>query len=114
MGGRMASHVVADGTVEVSALALFAYPLRPPWNRDQVRDDHLHAISVPTLFCSGTRDAFATPEELAAAAGVVPQSAVHLLESADHGFSVRKADGRTRIEVWEEAVDALIELADRS
>ena len=98
------------GGADIAALALFAYPLRPPWNRDRVRDDHLGSITLPTLFCSGTRDAFATPDELRSAASAVPGSTVHLLEGADHGFSVRKSSGRTRTDVWEEAIGALLKL----
>lgn len=108
MGGRIASQVVVQG-VEVDALALFAYPLHPPGRPEKRRDSHLPAIRVPTLFCSGTGDAFASPEELAEAAALVPNARVHLLESTDHGFAVRKATGRTRDEVWREAVDAMWE-----
>ena len=110
LGGRIASHVVAQGT-EVDALALFAYPLHPPATPLQWRDGHLPAIPVPTLFCSGTRDAFATPEELRTAASKVPQSNIHLLEGADHGFAVAKSSGRTREDVWAEALAALEGLA---
>jgi predicted alpha/beta-hydrolase family hydrolase len=106
MGGRIASQVVAQG-IEADALALFAYPLHPPGRPERRRDEHLPAIGVPTLFCSGTSDAFASPEELAEAAALVPKSRVHLLEGADHGFAVRKASGRTRDEVWSEFVDAM-------
>ena len=92
MGGRIASQVVSQGT-DVDALALFAYPLHPPAKPDQRRDQHFPRIGVRTLFCSGTRDAFATPEELQAASSLVPYSSVHLLEGADHGFSVPKSSG---------------------
>ncbi|MEX1255871.1 MAG: alpha/beta family hydrolase [Dehalococcoidia bacterium] len=107
MGGRIASQAVAQG-VEVDALALFAYPLHPPGKPEQLRDKHLPSITVPALFCSGTRDAFASPDELRAAAAKVPRSTVHLLEGADHGFAVPKASGRTRDDVWSEAVDELL------
>jgi uncharacterized protein len=106
MGGRIASQVVAQG-VEVGALALFAYPLHPPGRANQRRDTHLGAIGVPTFFCSGTNDAFASPEELVEAASLVPRSTVHMLEAADHGFGVRKASGRAKEDVWREAVDAM-------
>ncbi len=108
MGGRIASQVVAQGE-EVDALALFAYPLRPPWRPEQLRDGHLADISVPTLFCSGTRDAFAAPEDLSAASSGVMTSSVHLLEGADHGFSVLKSSGRTRGDAWDEAIGAMLE-----
>ena len=108
MGGRIVSQVVVEGE-KVDALALFAYPLRPPSNPERVRDAHFPGIAVPTLFCSGTRDAFGTPEELREAAGKVPGSRLHLLGGADHGFSVSKSSGLTRREVWDEASRAFLE-----
>ena len=108
MGGRIASQVVAEG-VEVDALALFAYPLHPPGNPEKMRDGHLPEIAVPTLLCSGTRDDFGTPAELAVAAAKVPSVVIHLLDGADHGFSPLKASGRRREDVWEEAVGVFVE-----
>ena len=102
MGGRIASQVIAQG-IAVDRLVLFAYPLQPPGQPNKVRDEHFPKISVPTLFCSGTRDAFATPEALTKAAAKVPSSTVHRLEGADHGFAVLKSIGRSRENVWEEA-----------
>jgi predicted alpha/beta-hydrolase family hydrolase len=107
MGGRIASHVAAQGTA-VDALALFAYPLHPPGHPTKSRDLHLPEITSPTLFCSGTRDEFATPEELATAAATVPRATVHTLEGADHGFSVLKSSGRSRDDVWGEVTDFLL------
>ena len=107
MGGRIASQVVAHGTA-VDGLALFAYPLHPPSSPEKRRDGHLPNINVPTLFCSGTRDTFATAEELEAAASKLPKAVIHQLEGADHGFEVLKSSGRTRAEVWTEAADSLV------
>ena len=110
-GGRIASHVVPEG-IELEALSLFSYPLHPPGNPARPRDQHLPAIVVPTLFCSGTRDSFASPEELRAAAKKVEKSKLHLLEAADHGFAVPKSSGRTREDIWREAVTVLSEWLD--
>ena len=107
-GGRIASQVVAGGT-PADALELFAYPLHPPGNPEKMRDEHLPLIGVPTLFCSGTRDAFGAPDELRDAASKVPDATLHLLDHADHGFSVPKSSGRTREDVWDEAIDAVID-----
>jgi predicted alpha/beta-hydrolase family hydrolase len=69
MGGRMCS-MIAAGTDELPppprlcGLVLICYPLHPPGKPDQLRVDHLPDIRVPTLFISGTRDAFGTPDEL--------------------------------------------------
>ncbi|MEX0786280.1 MAG: alpha/beta family hydrolase [Dehalococcoidia bacterium] len=106
MGGRIGSHIVAQGEA-ADALALFAYPLHPPGNPEKQRDEHLPSISVPTLFCSGSRDAFASPEELRAAAKKMRGSQVHIMEAADHGFAAPKSSGRTREEIWSEAAEAL-------
>ena len=111
MGGRIASQVVAAG-LRLDHLALFAYPLHPPGRPELARVAHLGSIQVPTLFCSGTRDAFATPEELQTAAAAVSGASVHILEGADHGFSVLKGSGRTRAGVWAEATEALLDSLD--
>lgn len=62
-GGRMCSLLVAAG--EPSAgLVLLSYPLHPPGKPDDLRVEHFADITVPTLFVSGTKDPFASPEEL--------------------------------------------------
>ena len=106
MGGRIASQVVAQG-VQVDALALLAYPLHPPGKAEQARTAHLPTIKAPTLFVSGTRDAFGSPAELRAAAKKVRGARLHLLEGADHGFAVPKSSGRTREDVYAETAGVL-------
>lgn len=75
MGGRIASMVVAGADGEpplpVAGLVLMSYPLHPPGKPDRLRVEHLRSIRVPVLSISGDRDAFGTPEELAAALDVV-------------------------------------------
>lgn len=61
-GGRMASMAVAEG-LAVGGLVLLSYPLHPPGRPDRLRTDHLGDITVPTLFVSGRRDPFGSPEE---------------------------------------------------
>jgi predicted alpha/beta-hydrolase family hydrolase len=106
MGGRIASQVAAQDA-PVDALALFAYPLHPPGKPEQTRDEHLGRLNVPVLFCSGTNDAFASPDELRATTKKMRRPTLHLLDGADHGFAVRKSSGRTRDDVWAEAVAAM-------
>ena len=111
MGGRIASIVASKGAL-VDGLALFAYPLHPPKRPELARTVHLAELPVPTLFYSGTRDAFGTAEELAKAVAMVPDAQIHLLEGADHGFSVPKSSGRPRYDVWDDAVASLLAWAD--
>lgn len=104
MGGRIASQAVAQGA-QADALALFAYPLHPPGNAAKMRTEHLPILKLPTLFVSGTSDAFGAPDEIKAAAKLVKGSKVHFLEGADHGFAAKKASGRTKDDVFGEAVE---------
>ncbi len=77
MGGRMCSMAVAEG-VPAAALVLVSYPLHPPGRPDRLRVEHLVDLRVPTLFVHGTRDPFATPDELEAAAAAIPGPVTHV------------------------------------
>ncbi len=84
MGGRMCSMAVAEG-LPAAGLALLSYPLHPPGKPDKLRVDHFGGIDVPTLFVSGDRDPFGTPEEFASHLGAIPGSVtVHWLEGQGH------------------------------
>ena len=108
LGGRIASVLASEGAA-VDALALFAYPAHPPGRPEQLRTAHLPGIGCPALFCSGTRDPFASPDELTAVAALVPDARVLLLDGADHGFATLKSSGRSREDVWDEAAGVLVE-----
>jgi predicted alpha/beta-hydrolase family hydrolase len=85
-GGRMCSVAVADG-LPAAGLVLVSYPLHPPGRPDNARTEHLPRIDVPCLFVSGTRDAFATPDELEQAAGAVAGSVTHVwINGGGHGL----------------------------
>ena len=98
MGGRTASMCVADADDPLPALGLLllAYPLHPPGKPEQLRIEHLPAVTVPTLFISGTRDAFGTEAELQRAAKrVAGPVQMHFLDTADHGYKPLKSSGLT-------------------
>ena len=63
-GGRACSVAVAEG-LRAAALVLLSYPLHPPGKPDKLRVDHFPQIEVPTLFVSGERDPFGSPDEFA-------------------------------------------------
>lgn len=75
MGGRMCTMAVAgrpDGDpLPAAGVLLLGYPLHPPAKPERLRTEHLPDVNVPTLFISGDRDPFGTPEELAAALELV-------------------------------------------
>ena len=84
MGGRMCSIAIADG-LPARALVCICYPLHPPGKPDKLRIEHLPRLTLPCLFISGTRDAFATPEELAHHTSAIPGPVTHhRIEKAGH------------------------------
>jgi len=76
MGGRMCSMAVAEG-LPAAGLVLISYPLHPPKRPEQLRTAHFPAIDVPCLFVSGTRDGFATPDELVTATAAIAGPVTH-------------------------------------
>lgn len=97
LGGRSAGARVACRTAAAlgaqGVLAL-AFPLRPPGGRRD-RGEELLLPRAPRLVVQGERDAFGLP---APGAGVD----VHVVAGADHGFAVRRRDGRTADDVRQE------------
>jgi predicted alpha/beta-hydrolase family hydrolase len=82
-----ATDIVADG------LLLLSYPLHPPGRPDQMRTQHLPQLEVPTLFVEGTKDPFATVEEIEAARKLVAaRTDLLIVEGAGHdlGFAGKK------------------------
>lgn len=105
MGGRIASQIAAAGA-PAEALVFFGYPLHPPGRPGQQRAAHLPRIAQPMLFLQGSRDAFGTPDELRPILAGLPRATLHVVEGADHGFAVRKKDGRAPADVLAELWDA--------
>lgn len=105
MGGRMASMLAADGYT-CDGLVFLGYPLHPAGKPEQLRDAHLPKVRAPMLFAQGTRDALCDLSLLRPVlARVGPLATLHEVRGADHGFAVRKMDGRTGESVLAEVVD---------
>jgi predicted alpha/beta-hydrolase family hydrolase len=60
-----------EAPLPAAGLVLLGYPLHPPGKPERLRIEHLPDVTVPTLFVSGDRDAFGSPDELAEARGLV-------------------------------------------
>ena len=98
MGGRICSIAAADEADPLPALglALLGYPLHPPGKPEQLRVEHFPRLTMPVLFVSGTRDAFASPEELERHARTIKGPVTFSwIETGDHGFKPLKASGLT-------------------
>ncbi|MFO0615035.1 MAG: alpha/beta family hydrolase [Polyangiaceae bacterium] len=125
MGGRMASHLAAQGE-PIDALLLLGYPLHPALKRPgdepkKLRVDHLGAIRVPSLFLSGTKDPLCDLDRLRAAlAPLGGHVELIVLEGADHSLArpVRAfgpradqiAEIATLVDRWIEKVIATVTL----
>lgn len=94
LGGRIASVMVADGSLPAAGLVLVGYPLHPPGRPDRIRDAHLPDIDVPMLFLQGTADPFARWDLLTATLEPLGDRAtLHPVDGGDHSFRMR---GRRR------------------
>lgn len=86
-GGRQASMLVAAEPALVEGLLLLSYPLHPPGRPTQLRTAHLPDLRRPTLFVSGTRDAFGSTAELEGAIKLIPAPTnLIAIEGAGHGL----------------------------
>lgn len=105
MGGRMASHIAAQGGAGVlSGVIFFGYPLHPPNKPEQRRDAHLPQIAEPMLFVQGSRDPFGTGNEIRALLPLLRRATLHEIAGGDHSL---KAPARQRNgDSVEEALDA--------
>ncbi|MDP9226884.1 MAG: alpha/beta fold hydrolase [Actinomycetota bacterium] len=111
MGGRIASHIVADGQA-AAGLIFLGYPLHPPGRPERMRDQHLRAIAVPMLFVEGTRDPFCPLETLDRALRKVEAASLVVIDDGDHSFKVRKTSGRSTEAAWQEVIDAVAAWVD--
>ena len=106
LGGRIASHLAAEGDA-VDGLLFLGYPLHPPGRPGQLRDAHLAAITAPMLFVQGTRDPLCDLSLLAPVLERLGRRAtLAVIEDGDHSFHVRKSSGRDDRAATEEVIAA--------
>jgi predicted alpha/beta-hydrolase family hydrolase len=106
LGGRVASHCVAEG-LGATGLVFLAFPLHAPGKPGTERAAHLAKIHAPMLFVQGTRDAFARPDLLQQVLATLPTATLHPIPDADHGFAVPKRTGKTPTTITEEIATAV-------
>jgi predicted alpha/beta-hydrolase family hydrolase len=99
-GGRQATMLCAVESGLVEGLLLLSYPLHPPRKPEQLRTQHLADLRSPCLFVHGTRDPFATREEMERALRLIPaRTGLLMVDGAGHDLNFRKgAAGQGLIE----------------
>jgi predicted alpha/beta-hydrolase family hydrolase len=104
LGGRMTSTAASQEPLSgVQGLVCFGFPLHPPGQPSTERARHLQSVTVPMLFLQGTRDKLAELELLhPVCRDLGSQAQLHIIEGADHSFSVLKRSGRSDRDVLQE------------
>jgi len=121
MGGRIASQVAAAACEqndplanEINGLVFLGYPLHPPGNPAKLRTEHLPQIKMPMLFVQGTRDSLGSTDEIAPIIKKLKLPAeMYVIEGGDHSFKAPKKFGRSQEEVYEAAMNAIVEWVQR-
>ena len=89
---------------------MLGYPLHPPGKPEQLRVEHFPKLKMPVLFVSGTRDSFATPEELKRSAKKIRgRVTFSWIETGDHGFKPLKSSGLTVESVLADASGTVVD-----
>ena len=110
MGGRIASHVAAQGECgALAGLLFFGYPLHPPGKPHQRRDAHLPSIPEPMLFLQGTRDAFGGAAEIRELLPRLQRATLHEVVDGDHSLKVPARSGVSPADTFERVLDAAAE-----
>jgi len=95
-GGRQATMLAAAQPDIADGLLLLSYPLHPPGKPAQLRTAHLPKIQARSLFVSGSKDPFGSPQEIESAIKLIPAPVRFLLiDGAGHdlGFGRRVRAG---------------------
>ena len=109
MGGRIASHVAAEGVEpQVAGVVFLGYPLHPPGKPQQRRDRHLPRVSAPMMFVQGTRDAFGTADEIRALLPSLRHASLHAVAGGDHSFKVPARSGQDPDAIIEQVLDRVL------
>ena len=108
MGGRIATHIAAQGVEGVSGVVLLGYPLHPPGQPEKRRDAHLPQIQQPVLFVQGSNDTFGSGDEISDVVKTMPNAFLHLIEGGDHSFKV-KGGAAKNVAVFAEVITTVAE-----
>ncbi|HXG54866.1 MAG TPA: alpha/beta fold hydrolase [Vicinamibacterales bacterium] len=107
MGGRIATHIAAQGIEGVSGIVLLGYPLHPPGAPEKRRDAHLPDVTQPVLFVQGANDPFGNEHEIAALLPMMQQATLRVIETGDHSLKV-KGGATAQQPAFDDAMDTVV------
>jgi predicted alpha/beta-hydrolase family hydrolase len=85
----------AEPLPDVRGLVFLGFPLHPAGKPGTERADHLRDVRIPMLFLQGTRDDLADLDLLRPICAHLPNTALRIVDGADHSFKVPKASARS-------------------
>jgi uncharacterized protein len=87
-GGRQSAMVAAAHPQIADGLLLLSYPLHPPREPENQRTAFFPELRIPALFVQGTKDPFASIEELRDAMALIPaRTDLLVVEGAAHDLA---------------------------
>jgi hypothetical protein len=113
MGGRIGSRLAADQGWPAAGLVYLGYPLVPMGKGEPRSTTHLEQITVPQLFVAGARDRLSPPDLVREVVRSLPDSALAVIDDADHSLRVPKRVGLTNDEVLAGVIGLVAEWLQR-
>lgn len=110
MGGRVASEMLAKGSLTADGIIFLGYPLHPAGNKEKLRDAHLYDIECPMLFFEGTRDTLCDLDILKVVLERLgPRAELEVIEGSDHSFNVPKNSSLSMEDVYKKITARSVE-----
>lgn len=92
-GGRMASHLLAEESIQTAGIVYFGFPLHAPGKEGTKRGEHLTEVKVPQLFLQGVNDKLAKIELIRQVTKGLSMAELIEIKHADHSFKIPKKQG---------------------
>jgi predicted alpha/beta-hydrolase family hydrolase len=84
----------------VERLLLLSYPLHPPQRPTELRTAHFPRLQAPALFVLGTRDGFASIEEMTEALKLIPaRTELLTVEGSGHELLTKRNRDQVQIQL---------------
>lgn len=99
--GNDATPQPASEPLRVAGVFCIGYPLHPPDKPDRLRVAHFPHMQAPTLFVSGTKDEFATPDELRLHLASIPIAPhVQFIDGGRHDLRGHDSEVADHVASW--------------